>query len=151
MKNRLKELREALGKMKQREFAERLGVSTGLVGQWETGKPIGKSILRVICEEFNVRREWLENGTGEMFEPGKSDQELLKESALRLFNQLSEEGKKAVVEALREELKIGSLPSEKQREIDEWNRRIEEANRNEANRGIEIRNSQIEKVVNNQR
>lgn len=100
MKNRLKELREALGKMKQREFAERLGVSTGLVGQWETGKPIGKSILRVICEEFNVRREWLENGTGEMFEPGASLDDRLCGIAKELFNKLDAKGQEAVVKVL---------------------------------------------------
>ena len=69
MKDRLKELRKALG-LKQREVAERLGVKVGRVGSWEAGvEPIPKTRIYQLCKEYNVRREWLENGTGEMFEP----------------------------------------------------------------------------------
>ena len=70
--NRLKELRKALG-LKQREVAERLGVDVGLIGSWEIGRPIPKVRKYQICKEYNVRREWLETGEGEMFEPKKDD------------------------------------------------------------------------------
>ena len=69
MKDRLKELRKALG-IKQRELAERLGVKVSLIGNWEIGKQtIPQTRIYQICKEYNVRREWLETGEGEMFEP----------------------------------------------------------------------------------
>ena len=105
MKERLKELRKALG-LKQREVAERLGVNIGLIGQWESGaKPVGKARIYQLCKEYNVRREWLETGEGEMFEPEKqprSADEILAEAAEALFNELSPRGQEAVLKALRE-------------------------------------------------
>lgn len=72
MKDRLKLLRKTLG-LKQRELADRLGVDVGGVGGWECGRnAIPKTRVYQICKEFNVRREWLENGEGEMFEPVES-------------------------------------------------------------------------------
>lgn len=70
--NRLKELRMRLG-LKQREVAEKLDVNVGLIGNWESGRPIPKTRLYQLCKEYNVRREWLETGEGEMFEPEKDD------------------------------------------------------------------------------
>ncbi len=76
MKERLKELRQAL-KMKQRELAQRLGVTVSLVGTWECGAvPIPDTRIYQICKEFRVRREWLEKGVGEMFEPPGEERKL---------------------------------------------------------------------------
>lgn len=67
MNNRIKELRRILG-LKQREFADALGVKTGAVGAWESGsfKP-GAARVELICERFRVSREWLINGDGPVF------------------------------------------------------------------------------------
>lgn len=67
MNNRIKELRRILG-LKQREFADALGVKTGAVGAWESGsfKP-GAARIELICERFKVSREWLINGAGPVF------------------------------------------------------------------------------------
>lgn len=67
MNNRIKELRRILG-LKQREFADALGVKTGAVGAWESGsfKP-GAARIELICERFRVSREWLINGAGPVF------------------------------------------------------------------------------------
>lgn len=76
MKERLKELRKALN-LKQREMAERLGVTVSLVGVWESGvQPISAPRIYQICKEFRVRREWLEKGVGEMFEPPGEERKL---------------------------------------------------------------------------
>lgn len=76
MKERLKELRKALN-LKQREMAERLGVTVSLVGVWESGvQPISSPRIYQICKEFRVRREWLEKGVGEMFEPPGEERRL---------------------------------------------------------------------------
>lgn len=78
MKDRLKELRKVLD-IKQREVAEKINVSVGLVGRWEAGlQPVPEHNVYRICKEFGVRREWLETGEGEMFEP-KADAAKLKE------------------------------------------------------------------------
>ena len=68
MQERIKQIRKTLG-LKQREFAEKIGVNTGTVGQWEsgTGRP-GAARVYQICSLFNVSRVWLETGAGDMFE-----------------------------------------------------------------------------------
>lgn len=73
MQERIKQIRKRLG-LKQREFAEKIGVNTGTVGQWEAGtaRP-GAARLYQICSLFNVSRVWLETGAGDMFEREEID------------------------------------------------------------------------------
>ena len=113
MKNRLKALRKALN-LKQRDVAERLGVSVGLVGSWESGsnKP-GEGSIYKLCHEYNVRREWLETGVGEMFEPEATLDDKLAAAASALFEALSERGKYAVLKAMSEKLGIKPQPPKK--------------------------------------
>ena len=65
--NRIGQLVDALG-MKKVRFAERIKVDQSYVTQLTNGKrsPSDRTIAD-ICREFNVREEWLRNGTGEMF------------------------------------------------------------------------------------
>ena len=76
MKDRIKELRKALG-LTQQEFADRLGISRGNIATYETreGCP-GNSVVNLICREFNVSETWLRTGGGEMFQPLSPDDEL---------------------------------------------------------------------------
>ena len=105
MKDRLKELRKALN-LKQREVAEKLGVPVGNVGAWEAGmRDVPDSRLRLLCKEYNVRREWLETGEGEMFEEkGKvdlkdvDDKTIYCEAMERMFKSLPDEAKQAFKE-----------------------------------------------------
>ena len=105
MNERLKELRKFFG-IKQRQLAERLGVSLGAVGTWEMGKnPIPKPRIYQICKEFGVRREWLEDGKGEMLEPPSdarklsdfSADELSQELFDRIYENVPEDLKKAFI------------------------------------------------------
>lgn len=105
MNERLKELRKFFG-IKQRQLAERLGVSLGAVGTWEMGKdPIPKARIYQICKEFGVRREWLEDGKGEMLEPPSdarklsdfSADELSQELFNRIYENVPDDLKKAVI------------------------------------------------------
>ena len=67
IKDRLKEFRKRLG-LKQRDVAERLEVSVGLIGAWECGSDtIPKTRIYQLCNEYNVSRDWLERGEGDMF------------------------------------------------------------------------------------
>ena len=103
MKERLKKLRKILG-LRQRQIAERLGVVTGVVGGWEAGlNKIPRARIYQICKEYGVRREWLERGEGEIFEPEKepkSADDVLEEAAEALFRELSPRGQAAVLRAL---------------------------------------------------
>ena len=67
MKERLKKLRKLLG-LSQAKIADHLGVSQSAVANWEVGSNVPESARLALCREFNVRREWLETGVGEMFE-----------------------------------------------------------------------------------
>ena len=113
MNERLKELRKKLG-LKQREFAKRAGVSTSAVGGWECGKDKpGDARIDKICHEFHVRREWLENGEGEMFEPTPepiSVEEAQAQFVEAVFRQLTDEQRDIVAKAIEranEELRQG--------------------------------------------
>ncbi len=67
MKDRLKKIRKELD-LTQQAFADRLGVKRNTVGQWECGiNPLTDQTINSICREFNVNKDWLRNGTGEMF------------------------------------------------------------------------------------
>ena len=111
MKDRLKELRKALG-ITQRELAERLGLVVGNVCSWETGfRAVPRARVYQICKEFNVRREWLERGEGEMFEPGQADvrvvqKELQKELVSKCIAALPEDARELVFESLREYIDV---------------------------------------------
>ena len=74
MKDRIRKIRRELD-LTQQEFADRLGVKRGAIANYEIGRnePVD-SIISLICREFNVNKEWLRNGTGEMFAPDASDE-----------------------------------------------------------------------------
>ena len=102
IKERLKEIRKVLN-ISQREFGEKIGVKVAAVGNWEIGRQaIPDARIYQICNEFNVRSEWLENGEGEMFKPIKSETDVIREAALVLFKRLDKKAQAAVLEGLRE-------------------------------------------------
>lgn len=91
MKDRLKELRRALG-LKQREVAARIGVPVSSVGAWEIGKaPIPAARIYQICKEYNVRERWLVDGEGEMFEPEADKSAQYVDWLVSLYDDLSPE------------------------------------------------------------
>ena len=101
MKDRLKELRKTLN-LKQREVAEKLEVSTGQIGIWEAGTAeLPRARIYQLCKEYNVRREWLETGVGEMFEPEKTREQQLDDAIDLLFNGLNPELQRAFVRVAR--------------------------------------------------
>jgi transcriptional regulator with XRE-family HTH domain len=82
MKDRIIEIRKAL-KMKQGEFAKRLGIKQSVVSNIERGQNgITDANIRLICVVFNVNEEWLRTGKGEMFIPENS----LSEQEKQLLN-----------------------------------------------------------------
>ncbi len=70
MKDRLKQIRKHLG-LSQIEFARRINVSPGFVSNIENGRcNLSEDTIENICSSFNVERDWLLYGKGEMFTPG---------------------------------------------------------------------------------
>lgn len=73
MNERIKSIRSALG-LSQEAFGSRLGIKKAAVSRIESGAVnLTETNIMLICEKFNVSREWLLNGTGEMFRPESSD------------------------------------------------------------------------------
>ena len=67
MKNRIKELRSALG-LTQEKFGSKINVKQATVAAYECGArtPID-AVVGSICKQYRVNEEWLRNGNGEMF------------------------------------------------------------------------------------
>lgn len=62
MKSRIKQIRE-MENLSQRAFADRIGISGPSVARLESGENNpGEQTIRAICNEFGIRREWLELG-----------------------------------------------------------------------------------------
>lgn len=99
LNERLKKLRKTLD-LTQQELADKLGVKRNTVAQWEIGRnEPSDAIIFSICREFDVNKEWLRTGEGEMFVI-RSDEE---EIAAFLGDVLAEEGetyKKQLILAL---------------------------------------------------
>jgi len=67
MGSRIKKSRIALG-YTQDEFAEKSGYSRPTISRIETGLSSAHDrFITVLCDKFNVNKEWLETGEGEMF------------------------------------------------------------------------------------
>lgn len=68
MKDRIRKIRKDAD-LTQEKFAERLGIKRNTVATYETGKsePMDNIIVS-ICREFNVNREWLLTGKGDMYD-----------------------------------------------------------------------------------
>ncbi len=76
MNERLKKLRKTLD-LTQQQLAEHLGVKRNTVAQWELGiNAITEQVITSICREFDVNKEWLRTGEGEMFVIRSDEEEL---------------------------------------------------------------------------
>lgn len=67
MNERIKQIRLHLG-LNQTELGKRLGVTNGAVSKVEAGdNSVSSQFLSALLREFNINKEWLETGKGEMF------------------------------------------------------------------------------------
>ena len=67
MNERLKVIRKELS-LSQEAFGKRLGVTGTAISRIEIGnRAVTEQMILAICREFNVREEWLRNGSGKMF------------------------------------------------------------------------------------
>lgn len=69
IKDRVMLVRQQVG-LSQRAFAERIGVSYGVIANIEYNKaPMTRVVGIAICSKFNIREEWLFHGEGDMSAP----------------------------------------------------------------------------------
>ena len=70
---RIKQIRTILN-VSQREFSRQIFISQSSYGEIETGvRNVNERIIQLICSQFNVNKDWLKNGNGEMFNTEKPD------------------------------------------------------------------------------
>ena len=56
-------------KLTQREFAEKISITTGFVACMEIGeRKVNPRIMKLVSSVFNINLNWLETGKGEMFQ-----------------------------------------------------------------------------------
>lgn len=76
MNERIKALRKTLN-LTLEQFGERVGVTKMTISRIENGKNnVTEQMCKSICREFNIREDWLRNGTGEMFEDLSEDEKI---------------------------------------------------------------------------
>ena len=113
MKNRIIALRKVLG-LNQKEFAKRLGMRGTSLSMIEVGNnPLTDKNIKLICMIFNVNEEWLETGSGEMFNP-EAPYPYEKEF-FELYRSLLPETRKALLEFARSLLETQEKLAEMQR------------------------------------
>lgn len=84
---RIKQLRKALN-LTQAEFGQRLGTVANMVSMWEKGMRIpNERQMILISSVYNIRREWLEDGTGEMQEQPAENDELAQYLAGMMYDE----------------------------------------------------------------
>lgn len=67
MNTRIKQLRLLLN-LTQEEFGKKIGVTRSAISYLESGRSsLTEHMLFMICLIFNVNKNWLRDGTGEMF------------------------------------------------------------------------------------
>lgn len=67
MNLRIKKIRTDSG-LTQQQFADVLGIKRGAIANYEIGRntPID-AVISLICDKFNVNKEWLLTGSGEPY------------------------------------------------------------------------------------
>jgi transcriptional regulator with XRE-family HTH domain len=87
--DRIKKIRITLG-ISQREFSKRIYISQSFYGDIELGKQKANDrILHLVSTQFNVTKEWLKSGKGEMFSSPPPDVKL--ERLIEIYNNLDEQ------------------------------------------------------------
>ncbi len=72
MKNRIRKIRKD-NELTMKQFGDRIGITRSSVSLLESGKNNpSEQTIRLICQEFNVRKEWLRTGE----EPMTADSDL---------------------------------------------------------------------------
>jgi DNA-binding XRE family transcriptional regulator len=100
---RIKKLRSELS-LTQKDFSKIITVSDGLIACIETGKrEANDRTIKLICDSFQVNREWLKTGQGDMF---SHDLESKYTTLMALFSNLKPKYQDYIIDAIDRFLKI---------------------------------------------
>ena len=83
---RIKQIRTIL-KMTQVNFSKKIFITQSSYNEIESGtRRVNDRIIQLICNEFNINKDWLKNGAGDMFDEEKPDISL--EHLIEIYKQL---------------------------------------------------------------
>jgi transcriptional regulator with XRE-family HTH domain len=100
----LKQIRKFL-KLSIRDFSKEIYFSHSLYGQVEFGsREASDRIIQLISSKFNVSKEWIKTGKGEMFTAQAPDMRL--EKILEIYNMIDDTLKECLMEQSKILLKI---------------------------------------------
>lgn len=75
--DRITMVRKSLN-LSQTAFGEKLGVSRGVIKNIDESNTVPKpEFVSLVCKVYNVDRDWLETGSGDMFLPMEEEDEFL--------------------------------------------------------------------------
>ena len=104
LRDRIKLVRETLN-TSQRDFAKRIYISQTLLGDIELGnRNVNDRTIQLILTEFNVNKNWLLTGEGEMFTAPPPDLQL--EKLIDIFGKLDKSFKDYLLDHSKGLLKI---------------------------------------------
>lgn len=99
MKNRIRDLRKALG-LTQSAFGSRLGVKGNTIANYESNLRVpSDAIIFSICREFDVNEDWLRTGSGDMFITKTRSQEIV-DFMSELMNDPDDSFKRRFIESI---------------------------------------------------
>ncbi|RXI57266.1 XRE family transcriptional regulator [Clostridium tetani] len=108
MKNRIRKLRKSKG-LSQKDFGESINLSQNHVSSLEKGmRSITIRTVDDICRVYGVNKEWLVDGTGEMYSDVLEKFEINDpevEEFTRMFLELDDGAKKIITELMKKALK----------------------------------------------
>ncbi|GHT98665.1 hypothetical protein FACS1894142_5270 [Spirochaetia bacterium] len=104
IKERIKQVRTTLD-ISQDEFSKRIFISQTLLGEIELGnRKVKERTIQLITTEFNVSKDWIMTGIGEMFTAPPPDIQL--EKLIDIFKQLDKSLRDYLLEQSKGLLKI---------------------------------------------
>ena len=113
IRTRIKQVRQALN-LSQRDFVKRIYISQTLLGEIELGnRNVNDRTIQLITTEFNVNKDWLLTGKGDMFSAPPVDLQLA--NLVEIFNQLDKGLKDYLLDLSKGLLKIQKEKTEKSR------------------------------------
>ncbi|MDR1362429.1 MAG: helix-turn-helix transcriptional regulator [Spirochaetaceae bacterium] len=116
IRDRIQKSREALN-VSQREFAKRIFVSKTLLSEIELGnRKVSDKTIQLISTEFNINKEWLITGKGEMFTAPPPDIQLQK--LIDIFKQLDKPLRDCLLIQSKALLKIRKENTGNENEVD---------------------------------
>lgn len=78
-------------KLTQSKFGEKLGVTRDVISNYESGRVNPKPLfINHLCTSFNINKNWLLNGTGNMYNSNNNNSNLeLKESICNIIMKIN--------------------------------------------------------------